>query len=54
MKDSKPPKGITEEQWTSLAQAVLDGCRKFYADPENVKKFEEWKKQRQAQRVAKA
>ena len=53
-KDSSPPPGISEEEWTALARVVLESCRKFYSDPENVKKFEQWKKERDAKRVAKA
>lgn len=29
-----------------VARSILESCRKFYSDPENVKKYEEWKKQR--------
>ena len=26
-----------------LARSIIESCRKFYSDPENVKKYEEWK-----------
>ena len=26
-----------------LASTVIDAAQKFYSDPENVRKFEEWK-----------
>lgn len=29
-----------------VARLILESCRKFYSNPENVKKYEEWKKQR--------
>lgn len=29
-----------------LARAILMACRKFYSDPENVKKYEAWKAER--------
>lgn len=29
-----------------LASRVYDACKKFYEDPENMRKFEEWKKER--------
>ena len=28
-----------------LARSIIESCRKFYSNPENVKKYEEWKKQ---------
>ena len=37
---------LTEWQMQSLARAALEGCKRFYADPDNVKKFEEWKEKR--------
>lgn len=29
-----------------LAIAALEGAKKFYEDPENVRKYEEWRKNR--------
>lgn len=26
-----------------LAKSIIESCRRFYSDPENVKKYEEWK-----------
>ena len=37
---------LTEWQMQSLARAALEGCKRFYADPDNVKKLEEWKEKR--------
>jgi hypothetical protein len=37
---------LTEWQMQSLARAALEGCKRFYADPENVKKLDEWKEKR--------
>ena len=34
---------LTEFQTRQLARAILDECEKFYSNPENVKRFEEWK-----------
>ena len=28
-----------------LERSIIESCRKFYSNPENVKKYEEWKKQ---------
>ncbi|MFR5901825.1 MAG: hypothetical protein ACLUIO_20405 [Neglectibacter timonensis] len=39
---------LTEWQMQSLARTALEGCKRFYADPDNVKKFEEWKEKRDA------
>ncbi len=39
---------LTEWQMQSLARAALEVCERFYADPDNVKKLEEWKEKRDA------
>ncbi len=39
---------LAEWQIQSLARTALEGCKRFYADPENVKKFEEWKGKKDA------
>ena len=31
-----------------IGSAALEGCKRFYADPDNVKKFVEWKEKRDA------
>ena len=31
-----------------LASTVIDAAQKFYSDPENIRKFEAWKAQRNA------
>ena len=41
MDSYKPPKDKIE----SFARSLVQECKKFYSDPENVKKFEEWKAQ---------
>ena len=35
---------LSEYQTEQLAKALLEACQRFYSDPENVKKYEEWKK----------
>lgn len=42
---------LSKWQTEQLAKATLDSCRKFYSDPENVKKFEAWKAEGDAKRV---
>lgn len=37
---------LTEFQTRQLARTILDECEKFYSNPENVKRFEEWKKKK--------
>ncbi len=49
MEHYKPPK----ENLDSLARFLAEACRKYYSDPENVKKYEEWKKQRDAEETSK-
>lgn len=39
---------LTEYQKESLARSVYEAAQRFYSDPENVKKFEAWKKERDA------
>ena len=38
---------LTEYQKESLAKAVYEAAQRFYSDPENVKKYEAWKKERE-------
>ncbi len=37
---------LSEWRKEQLARATLEACRKFYSDPENVKKYEAWKAER--------
>ena len=37
---------LSNWQKEQLARATLEACRKFYSDPENVKKYEAWKAER--------
>ena len=37
---------LSDWQKEQLARATLEACRKFYSDPENVKKYEAWKAKR--------
>lgn len=45
------PALIPETETKLLAMSFLDGIRKFYSDPKNVEKFEEWQKRRHADSV---
>ena len=35
---------IPPYQMWLLCKSILEACQKFYSDPENVKKYEEWKR----------
>lgn len=35
---------IPPYQMRLLCKTILEACQKFYSDPENVKKYEEWKR----------
>ena len=35
---------LSEYQTEQLAKTLLEACQRFYSDPENIKKYEEWKK----------
>lgn len=35
---------LSKTETRNLADAFLSAIRKFYEDPDNVRKFEEWKK----------
>ncbi len=37
---------LSDWQREQLARTTLDACRKFYSNPENVKKNEAWKAER--------
>lgn len=37
---------IPESVVRELAIATLEGAKKFYEDPQNVRKYEEWRKNR--------
>jgi len=39
---------LTKYQKESLARAVYEAAQRFYSDPENMKKYEAWKKERDA------
>ena len=42
---------LTDNQVNDLARSVAWAVKKFYEDPENVKKFEEWKKERENEKT---
>ena len=42
---------IPEYEAKMLAMSFLDGIKKFYSNPENVKAFKEWQKQRNAEKL---
>ena len=45
--NNQPPKidvsQIPEWQMNQLCRTLLDACKRYYSDPENVRKYEEWK-----------
>ena len=41
-----------QPKYKKTAAALLERCREFYQDPENVKRFEEWKAERNTQEKA--
>lgn len=45
---------VPEHILDSMARGVVIAMEAFYADPENVRKFEEWKAKRDAARAAMA
>ncbi len=45
------PALIPETEKKLLAMTFLDAMRRFYSDPKNVEKFEEWQKRRHADSV---
>lgn len=34
---------IPEWQMNQLCRTLLDACKRYYSDPENVRKYEKWK-----------
>lgn len=43
MSSTVRPEDIPDHVMDNLARALLEAARRFYDDPENVRKFEEWK-----------
>ena len=41
---------VSDFQMRMLSKALLDACKRFYADPENMKKFEAWKAEQDKQK----
>ena len=39
---------LSDFQKKQLAKALIPACEKFYADPENVRRYEAWKAEREA------
>lgn len=39
---------LSDFQVKQLAKALILACEKFYADPENVRRYEAWKAEREA------
>ena len=37
---------IPEYQQKVFCRALIDACKKFYSDPKNVEKFEQWQAKR--------
>lgn len=46
LKGSVNPDLIPKDVLNRLARWALKGCKEFFNDPENVREFEEWQKQR--------
>lgn len=38
---------IPESDVRLLCQTILEAVKKYYADPQNLKHYEEWKKERE-------
>lgn len=52
MSNTVTPADIPNNVRDSLARGLLDAVRRFYDNPENVRKFEEWKAKKDAQKGA--
>ena len=42
---------IPEFELKQLCRFIIKGCEEFYSDPENVKRFEKWKAEREANKL---
>lgn len=42
------PEDVPAHVMDSLARNLIEACNRFYADPENVRRFEEWKARKEA------
>lgn len=41
---------LSETDWYLLAYALYPKIKKFYEDPENIRRFEEWKKNKEKEK----
>ena len=45
--NNQPPKidvsQLPKWQMNRLCRTLLDACKRYYSDPENVRKYEKWK-----------
>ena len=41
---------LSDFQVKQLAKALIPACEKFYADPENVRRYEAWEAEREAKK----
>lgn len=46
------PADIPEHVKDTLARGLMYAVRRFYSDPENVRRFEEWKARKEAEASA--
>lgn len=44
---------LSDWQKEQLARVILEACRKFYSDPENVRKYEAWKAELEIKSITK-
>ena len=42
---------LSEEQTEQLARATYEACKRFYSDPEKVRRFKEWKAEKEKSKV---
>ena len=38
---------ISQADWHNLASTFYEACKRFYDDPKNRERFEEWKRQQE-------
>lgn len=52
MENTVRPEDIPDHVRESLARNLFAACQRFYSDPENMRRFEEWKARKIAEEAA--
>ena len=46
------PEDIPDHVRETIARSLFAACQRFYSDPENMRRFEEWKARKRAEEAS--